>query len=131
MPACSVCGTGLGERQVLYDDNARIVCQPCVTAAQVKTGHAKSAATAKSVAYGNIAIGLVSFVWNPFFTFSIGAIGNAVFVFRRIRDDQGHGEAIPDAPARKIAVIIGAILGGAALALDVLLRVLGARAAAP
>jgi hypothetical protein len=123
MPACSVCGTGLGERQVLYDDNARVICQPCLTAAQVKTGHAKSAATAKSVAYGNIAIGLASFFWNPFFTMSIGAIGNAVFVFRRIRDDKQHGEAVPDALARKIAVVMGAILGGSALALDIFVRV--------
>jgi putative flippase GtrA len=116
---------------VLYDENARVICQKCVTATQVRTGHAKSAATAKSVAYSNIVIGLVSFVWNPFFTFSIGAIGNAVFVFRRIRDDQRHGEAIPDALGRKIAVTIGAILGALALALDVLLRAIAARSAGP
>jgi hypothetical protein len=91
-----------------------------VTAAQVKTGHAKSAAMAKGVAYGNIALGLASFLWNPFFTVSIGVIGNAFFVFRRIRDDQRHGEAIPDALSRKIAVTIGAVLGAASLVLMLL-----------
>ena len=116
MPACSVCGTGLDPRQVLYGDQGQVICQPCVTTSQVRAGHAKSAATARSTAYGNIAVGVVSFLFNPFFIISIASVGNAVFVFRRIADDQGRGEVIPDAAARKVAVTIGALLGLASLA---------------
>jgi hypothetical protein len=112
MPACSVCATELDPRQVLYGAQGQVICQPCVTASQVRAGHAKSAATARSAAYGNVAVGLV---------ISIAAVGNALFVFRRIADDQGRGEAIPDALARKVAVTIGAVLGLAALAERLLL----------
>jgi hypothetical protein len=121
MPACSVCATELDPRQVLYGAQGQVICQPCVTASQVRAGHAKSAATARSAAYGNVAVGLVSFVFNPFLVISIAAVGNALFVFRRIADDQGRGEAIPDALARKVAVTIGAVLGLAALAERLLL----------
>lgn len=112
MPACSVCATELDPRQVLYGAQGQVICQPCVTASQVRAGHAKSASTARSAAYGNVAVGLV---------ISIAAVGNALFVFRRIADDQGRGEAIPDALARKVAVTIGAVLGLAALAERLLL----------
>ena len=63
-----------------------------------------------------IAVGVVSFLFNPFFIISIASVGNAVFVFRRIADDQGRGEAIPSAAARRVAVtVIGALLGLASL----------------
>ena len=117
MPACSRCGRGLDSVEVLYDETAQVVCSPCVTAAQVRAGHAKSATTARSAAYGNLAIGLASFVFNPFFALSIASLGNAVFVFRRIRDDQQRGELIPDERYRKVVVVIGAMLGAGALLL--------------
>jgi hypothetical protein len=56
------------------------------------------------------------FTFNPFFMISIASVGNALFVFRRIADDQGRGEAIPDSKARKVAATIGALLGLASLA---------------
>ena len=120
MAACSVCGTALEARQVLYDEQGQVVCQPCVTASQVREGHAKSAAMAKSAAYGNVAIGLVSFLVNPFFALSLGAVGNALYVFQRLADDQRRGEKIPDARARRIAVVVGAVLGVASLAVRLL-----------
>jgi len=116
MPVCTVCGTEMAERQVLYGDQGQIICQPCVTVSQVRAGHASSAATARSAAYGNVAVGVVSFLFNPFFMISIAAVGNALFVFRRTADDQGRGEVIPDATARKVAATVGALLGLASLA---------------
>lgn len=115
MAACSVCGTGLDPRQELYGEQGQIICQPCVTASQVRAGHAKSAATARSTAYGNLAVGAVSFLFNPFLVLSLASVGNAFFVFRRIADDQRRGEKIPDATWRKVAVTIGAMLGVASL----------------
>src|SRR5690348_10288792 len=102
MAACSVCGTRLEARQVLYGAEAEVICEGCLTASQVRAGHAKSAATARSAAYGNIAVGAVSFVFNPFLVLSVAAVGNALFVFRRLADDQRRGEKISDATGRKI-----------------------------
>ena len=115
MAACSVCATELDPRQVLYGEQGQVICQPCVTASQVRAGHAKSTGTARSAAYGNVAVGAVSFLFNPLLVLSIAAVGNAFFVFRRIADDQRRGEKISDATWRKVAVTIGALLGLASL----------------
>jgi hypothetical protein len=115
MGACSVCGVLLEPATALYTETGELICQRCTTARQVKAGHEKSAATAKSLAYGNIAVGVASFFYDPMFALSVGAIGNAIFVLRRVRDDRQRGEVIDDARPRQVAAVIGAILGAASL----------------
>jgi hypothetical protein len=114
MGTCSVCGAMLEGAQVLYTPDGEIVCQRCSTAGEVRAARARSAAAARNVAYGNIAVGVVSFFFNPLFALSIGAVGNAVYVFRRIRSDRARRELAGDEAAREVAAVIGASLGIAA-----------------
>ncbi len=66
---------------------------------------------ARNLAYGNVLLGLASFFCNPFFLLSAGAIGNSIYIFRRLRSDSQHGEKVPDSARRKILASVGAILG--------------------
>ena len=111
MGACSVCGAMLEGAQVLYTSDGEIVCQKCSTAGEVRAARAKSAAAALNVAYGNIVVGVASFFFNPLFVLSIGAVGNAVYVIRRVRGDRARGELMGDGVAREVAAVIGAGLG--------------------
>jgi hypothetical protein len=109
--SCSNCGKLLAQADILYAPNGDLICQTCTTAAQVAVGHSQSAQMARNLAYGNILLGLASFFYNPFFLLSAGAIGNGLYVFRRLRSDSQHGEKVPDGARRKILASAGAILG--------------------
>jgi hypothetical protein len=117
MAVCSVCSVVLEPGQVLYSEQAAIICQRCLDAAPVKAGHAQSATMASRAAYGNLFVGVASIFFNPFFLFSLAALGNMVFVLRRIDSDRKRGEVIPDATARSIVAIAGAAIGGLSLVL--------------
>jgi len=109
--SCSSCGKLLAAEAVLYSSKGDISCQTCVTAAEVAAGHDRSAEMARNLAYGNVVLGLASFFFNPFFLLSMGAIGNGVYVFRRLSSDARRGETVPDGTRRRIASAIGMGLG--------------------
>jgi hypothetical protein len=109
--SCSSCGKLLAQAEILYAPNGDLICQACTTAAQVVAGHSRSAQMARNLAYGNVLLGLASFFCNPFFLLSAGAIGNGIYVVRRLRSDSQHGERVPDSARRKILGTVGAILG--------------------
>jgi hypothetical protein len=117
MAACSVCHLELSPAQVLYNEQAAIVCQKCHDAYEVKASHARSADTARAAAYGNIALGVTSLVFNPFFFFSFATFANLAFVFRRTAEDQRRGLVIRDADTRKVVATVGAVIGAIAVVL--------------
>src|SRR5262245_37924214 len=90
--SCSTCGALLTPELVLYTPRGEVICQRCLTAGEVASGHRKSAEMAKGLAYGNILLGLGSLFFDPFFALSVGAIGNGLYVFRRLRSDAQRGE---------------------------------------
>ena len=120
--SCSNCGKLLAESQVLYSARGEIVCQACTTAEEVATGHRKSADMARGLAYGNVVLGIGSFFFDPFFAVSIGAIGNCLYVFRRLRSEAQRGEKVSDAGRQKVAAVVGLAFGGLSLALRLIAR---------
>jgi hypothetical protein len=109
--SCFACRRPLTVAEQLYTEAGDIVCQTCTTRAQVLEGHRKSAGMVRTLAYGNPLLALVSFVVDPFLTLSIGAVGNGLFVLKRLDSDVQRGEHLSRSPAQKIAASIGLVLG--------------------
>jgi hypothetical protein len=86
-------------------------------AAQASAAHGRVAAKLKGVAYGGPALGLVSFVFNPGWLFSAGAILNGLYVFRALKEPENRARLAGSARAMKTAAVIGIVLGGLAAAL--------------
>jgi hypothetical protein len=120
--SCSNCGKLLAESQVLYSARGEIVCQACTTAEEVATGLQKSAEMARGLAYGNVLLGVASFFFDPFFVLSFGAIGNGLYVFRRLRSEMRRGEKVFGAGSQRVAAGVGMALGVLSLALRLLPR---------
>jgi hypothetical protein len=111
MATCSVCKVELAPVQVLYDASAAIVCQSCLDKAEVKSLEARAASSSRKAAYGNLFIGVFSLFFNPFFLLTIGAIGNAIYVFNQLEKDRKSGEFPADAGVRKGLAVAGAVFG--------------------
>jgi hypothetical protein len=118
--SCSGCARPLAPQDVLYSAEGQVICQACSSAREVQASMQRSADTLRALAYGNALLGIGSVLADPFFILSIGAVGNGIYVFRRLRSDARAGESIPDAGGR--AVVAG--VGMALAVLGVLIRVL-------
>ena len=111
MAACSVCKAVLAPGEVLYDPHAAVICQSCLDKAEVKTLQTRAASSGRKAAYGNLFIGVFSLFFNPFWLLTIGAIGNAIYVFKQLELDARAGEVPADAGTRKTVAVVGAVLG--------------------
>jgi hypothetical protein len=118
MATCGTCGTALDPNKALYDDTGMLSCDRCLTLGQVRAGHAKSNKNARSLAYGNLVLGAGSFFFTPL---AIASFGVLAFVVGNIRNSEARGEPLPDAGSRVFVAVIGAMLGGAALVLRLLM----------
>jgi len=121
MAACSVCKVELLPGQILYDQHAAVVCQRCLDGAEVKSLEARAASSAGKAAYGNLFIGVFSLFFNPFWLLTCAAIGNCLYVFGQLKQDQRRGEAPTDATARKAVAVLGAVFGVMSVALRILM----------
>lgn len=108
---CAGCGTLLAPHRLLYDERGQITCETCASAHEVAASHRRSARQATALAFGNPEVGLVRLVFNPFFLMTAIAIGNGLYLFRRMRADRQHKEAGPADGAPLVAAVFGIALG--------------------
>lgn len=120
MAACSVCKVELTEGQVLFDQNAAVVCQRCFDGAEVKSLEARAASSTGKAAYGNLFLGVFSIFFNPFWLLTFAAIGNCAYVFRQLNRDRQRGEAPSDATPRKAVAVLGVVFGVLSVGLRIL-----------
>lgn len=115
---CGSCGAALAAQDVLYSPRGDVICQTCLSATQVEESMGRSAAMVKGVAYTNLPLGLLAFIFNPFWILTAGAIANGVYVLRTI--------GAPDT-ARRLAGSLGTIKATAVagMVLGVLAGILG------
>jgi hypothetical protein len=118
--SCSTCATPLLPADVLYSDEGQVVCQACSSAREVQASLQRSADAFRGLAYGNLLLGIGSLLFDPFFILSIAAVGNGIYVLRRLRADARGDDAVPDATGRAVASGIGMALAG----LGVLVRLM-------
>lgn len=115
--ACHVCGTVLSQAALLYDEQGNVICQRCLMERQSAQGHGRVAARAKRVAYASLGLGVVSWLFNPFFLVSLSAIANALFVLRSVGDRENSTRLEGSSGGMKAAAIAGIVLGGLSAAL--------------
>jgi hypothetical protein len=121
---CGKCGVALSEASHLYDEHGGIVCEPCLLAAQAEVSRSRAAGKVKAVAYSGPVLGVVAFIFNPFWLISIAAIANGVYVFRSLGDTATSARLNLAVEKMKVAAIAGMVLGGITAVLQ-LLRMMG------
>jgi hypothetical protein len=109
--ACSACGSLLEPADVVYDEQGNVRCQGCLSMAQTETAKMQASSRVVSVAYSGPAIGLASFVFNPWGLLSIAAIGNGIYVLRSLRESDTAQRIGAKAEKAKVGAIAGIVIG--------------------
>lgn len=76
---CAACGRPLDPKSALYSSQGELICDGCFGTQNVNDRVSRAA---RSIAFGTLVAALVSWVCNPFYIFSIIAIGNAIGALR-------------------------------------------------
>jgi hypothetical protein len=121
---CGKCGVALSATEQLYDERGASVCERCLLTEQAEATKSLAAGKVKAIAYSGPGLGLLAFVFNPWWLFSIAAIANGVYVFRSLGDTDTAARLNLAAEKVKVAAIAGMVLGGITAILQ-LLRVMG------
>jgi hypothetical protein len=100
---CSVCGAVLSARQLLYDPDGNVICEAC-SKREVAAATQEARKTAIGLAYGNPLLAFASFFFNPSLILSLGAVGNGLYIFKRIQSDAARREGGPTGLAPRLAV---------------------------
>jgi len=121
---CGRCAVVLAAADFLYDEHGSAVCEKCLLAEQARASQSRAAGKVKAVAYSGPVVGLVAFVFNPWWLISVAAIANGIYVFRSLADTETASRLNLVAEKMKVAAIAGMVLGGVTAVLQ-LLRVMG------
>ena len=108
---CSTCGSLLAPGDTIYDEQGNVRCQRCLSLSQTETAKKQAASRVVSVAYSGPAIGLVSFIFNPWVLLSVAAIGNGIYVLRSLKDSDTAQKIGAKAEKAKVGAIAGIVLG--------------------
>jgi hypothetical protein len=118
---CGKCAVGLSGDSLLYDELGNIVCQRCLLDNQAQASLKRAADKVKMIAYSGPAVGIASFIFNPWWLVSVGAIGNGIYVFKSLRDPHTAKSLGTFSEKMKVAALAGMALGG----VSAVLRMLG------
>lgn len=108
---CGTCSTPLLPGDVLYDQRGNVSCQRCLLAAQAGEARKQSAGKVVGIAYGGPALGLLAFVFNPFWLVSVAAVANGLYVLRSLKHPDAAEHLSRSAEKVKVAAIAGIVLG--------------------
>jgi hypothetical protein len=121
---CSKCASSLSVAELLYDEHGSIICEKCLLDAQSLASQSRAAGKVKAIAYSGPVLGLVAFLFNPWWLISVAAIANGLYVFRSLSDTQTAARLARVAEKMRVAAIAGMVLGGITAVIQ-LLRMMG------
>ena len=113
--SCNSCHRVLQEVETLYTEAGDPICEACAQKTQARASLDKSADATRGLALGNPLLGIASFVFDPFFVCSLGAIGNGIYCLRRTRSDARRGEGSRNPLGPQVAAALGLAMGAASL----------------
>jgi hypothetical protein len=91
---------------------------------QAMASQQQVAGKVKAVAYRGPVLGLVAFVFNPWWRSFVAAIGNGIYVFKSLDDSHTAARLVAVTEKMRVAAIAGMVLGGITAVLQ-MLRILG------
>jgi hypothetical protein len=77
--ACATCQRPIDPKAALYSPAGELVCNGCFGGAEIE---GRLSRATRAVAWGTLGVGIFSVFCNPFFIFSVVAIGNGVAALR-------------------------------------------------
>lgn len=83
---CSGCGVSLNEADVLYTPDAKIVCGTCNANADILATEKRAGNNIKSAGFGALGMAALTFIFNPFFLFTVLSTASAVYVLKSLSD---------------------------------------------
>ncbi len=117
---CASCGRPIDPKSALYSYTGDLICDGCFGLAGVNDRLTRAA---RGLAIGTLAVALVSWVCNPFFIFSIVAIGNAIGALRLLLRQDVKSALGSMHTTMLVVSILGLVIAGGRVLLE--LGVLG------
>ncbi len=109
---CARCRTGIDPARAFYSEIGELLCARCNAAADIHATEGRAVGYIQWAAFGNIAIGVFSLLFNPFLLVSIAAILNAIFITTSLLRDDWYRDRMGATFGPAVAcAIIGGVLG--------------------
>jgi hypothetical protein len=86
---CARCGDFVSEGAA-YSDEGELVCGACEVRDQLSAGEGRAAQGIVSMAFGALALAVVSLFFNPLFLASIGSLASTVTWFTTVRKNPDY-----------------------------------------
>jgi len=81
---CSGCGVSLNGSDVLYTPDAKVVCATCNAKSDILETDKRAGNNIKSAGFGALAMAALTFIFNPFFLFTVLSSASAVYVLKSL-----------------------------------------------
>lgn len=115
MKPCAQCNRAIDPTRAVYSNAGELVCDVCAANSGLDERISRAA---KGLTIGTVVVACLSWVCNPFFVFSIIAIGNAVGALRLLFR-QDVKEALGSTHSTMMVVsILGLVIAGARVLVD-------------
>jgi hypothetical protein len=82
--ACSMCGKALSGSDILYTEDARVVCNGCSAKAEISRDEGRAARNIKGAAWSCLGASVFAWFFNPFFIVNIAALLSGIFAIKSV-----------------------------------------------
>jgi len=123
---CARCRTAVDPARAFYSDRGEMICARCNAAADIQATEGRAVGYIQWAAFGNLGIGLFSFLFNPFLLVSVVAIVNAVYISISLLRDNWYRDRMGGMFGAAVAcAIIGGVIGAIPVLLALLVMAFG------
>jgi hypothetical protein len=112
--ACATCQRPIDPKTALYSPAGELVCNGCFGGAEID---GRLSRATRAVAWGALGVGILSVFCNPFFIFSVVAIGNGVAALRLLVRPEVKSALGPRHGMLLAVSIVGLVIAGGFLLL--------------
>jgi predicted RNA-binding Zn-ribbon protein involved in translation (DUF1610 family) len=81
---CSSCGTALAQADILYTEDAKVVCAKCSGKAEIKRDERRAATNIKNAAYTCLGFALAAWFINPVFLCSAISLTSGLYAVKSL-----------------------------------------------
>jgi len=120
---CTSCGKQISGSEILYTADARVVCQACSDKVSLKGDESRAAGNIQKAAWATLALGLVCWIFDPFFACDIVGILSAIYAMSSMRPSNAQFTRYLT-PGGRTQVWVCSIIGMVLLGIHVLIVLL-------
>ena len=79
-----MCGKAISGSDILYTEDARVVCNACSATAEISRDEGRAARNIKTAAWTCLGASVFAWFFNPFFLVNVGAILSGIFAIKSV-----------------------------------------------